>query len=112
MNETVAMQNADGRPYTLDGIAGVLRYRTYKAIYPYPHTAEVFEHVPDGSGRKTDAYRAIRVQLGDDFVTDLRWSPRFAAILHDVGALCCAEYTGDPQPDKSLAYCTCPCHLR
>lgn len=57
--------------YTLDGISGVFKYTTYKAIYPYEHMVHKLHHEADKEGMQTKKYRETKQKLGDDWSTDL-----------------------------------------
>ena len=86
MNDFIDQVGAalDGRHYTLDGVSGVISYRTHDAIYPYQHTGQSLTHEPDAYGKRTKAYRELRRRLGDDWVTDLVTSDRLVSIAVEV----------------------------
>lgn len=74
MNEIVKAvgEKLGGHIYKLDGISGTFRYTEYQAIYPYKHTVQKIEHIPDAAGMRTDAYQERKRQLGDDWISDLK----------------------------------------
>lgn len=61
----------DGRTYTHNGIEGTFRHVVRDAIYPYPHTVQRLVHEPTAKGKASDAYRAEKARMGDDWDTDL-----------------------------------------
>ena len=56
---------------TFEGITEKVFIEGYDAKYPYPHRCVKICGYPTKASKKTSAYRGIRDQLGDDFVSDL-----------------------------------------
>jgi hypothetical protein len=61
----------DGRKVTLDGIKRVIRVRSYRARYPYERIVVNVDAVPTKAAMRSEAYRAVRRDLGDDWFTDI-----------------------------------------
>lgn len=59
----------DGKTVLINGIAHVLKVRTYAAYYPYHHETIHVDAVP--KNKQTKWYREQRAKLGDDFMTDV-----------------------------------------
>ena len=87
MNEFVKAigEKIDGQTYNLDGISGTLRYTESVAKYPYKHTVQRLDHVPDSTGKRTAAYQERKRQLGDDWISDLTQSDRLVEIATALG---------------------------
>ena len=86
MNANPLFAFLDGKRYTLDGVAGVLRHDQRTARYPYVHTVQRLLHVASAAGKRSEQYRTERTTLGDDYVTDLTDSiERYCSIAVELG---------------------------
>lgn len=52
-------------------IPGVLKHKVIQAIYPYPRAVHQLTWEATEEAKKTEAYRFVRHQLHDDWVSDL-----------------------------------------
>lgn len=77
----------DGKRYRLDGVEGRFKVTAHYISYPYERVEYSLEHLPSPKGKRSRAYRAMRSELGDDWVTDLSWSEdmRDVAIAQELG---------------------------
>jgi hypothetical protein len=76
----------NGKRYTLDGISGHFKYRTYEAIYPSRRTVHKLSHEADARGRRSERYQETKRKLQDDWSTDLTDSiERYCDIAHKLG---------------------------
>jgi hypothetical protein len=68
----------DGKTVTHQGISGVIRCRPIQRAWGVEHR---LDHIPDAKGRRTEAYRSLKRQLGDDWSSDLSSNDDFGVIL-------------------------------
>lgn len=62
------------KQYVLEGVSGRFVHEVYTVpVYPYAsrQTVEKLEHHPDAEGRESEAYRKVRCELADDWVSDI-----------------------------------------
>ena len=62
---------------TIDNLAYTVKVSTRRAIYPYEHNA--ISVTAECKNKDSRYYRAIRAQLGDDWVTDVLESTDLSA---------------------------------
>lgn len=74
-----------GRRCQVDGLMGTLRHEVHSQKYPYPAIYHKLIHVPSESAKRSPAYRKLRAQLGDDYITDLTCSETLGEIAHRLG---------------------------
>ena len=61
----------DGALVTVDGLRCKLRVESYEAIYPYRHRVLNVRAVPTRAAKRSEVYRSVRADLGDDWSTDV-----------------------------------------
>lgn len=71
------------KKYTLDGIEGIFKARTYTTFYG--HSSIRIDHKPTSKGKKSEAYQEIKRQLGDDFDSDVTEDERLCDIATELG---------------------------
>lgn len=76
----------ENREYKLDGIDGYFEFVSRIGYYPYTHRVIQIHHQANLTGQQSEAYRAIKRQLGDDWSTDMTANlERLVAILCELG---------------------------
>lgn len=55
---------ADGKAYVLDGVAGHLKRSSFRG-------RSLLEHHVSAEGKRSARYKAVRKQLGDDYVSEI-----------------------------------------
>jgi hypothetical protein len=93
----------NGRRYVMDGIAGVIRFKSYKAIYPYDRVVHSVWHEAAGEGKDSPRYQETKRELGDDWVTDLTDSDRLFEIAAELGFTMSVEPKADRPPEESTS---------
>jgi len=75
----------NGKAHTLNGVHGIIRYSSYTASYPYPHSVQSITHNASAKGKRSKAYKDIKRALGDDYTTDLTQSENLCDIAGAMG---------------------------
>ena len=78
-------EKLDGKRCKVDDVMGTLKHEIHSQRYPYPATYHKLIHYPSKTGQKTEAYRQLRRQLGDDWITDLTYSEDLGSLAERLG---------------------------
>jgi len=73
-----ALSEIDGAKVTIDGVPGTIKVEHRKRAWGIE--SKVIHH-PSAAGKKTEAYKATKRKLGDDYVTDLTDGERLVEIM-------------------------------
>jgi len=73
----------DGKTAVVDGVEGTFELEVWTDRFGMQ--CQRLHHIPTDNGMQSEAYRKVRDELRDDWVSDLTWSPVAVEIAVDLG---------------------------
>lgn len=73
----------DGKTAVVEGVEGTFELEVW--IDRFGLQCQQLNHIPTDAGRESEAYQQIRRELGDDWSSDMTWSPLAVEIAVDLG---------------------------